>query len=224
MSTTSKQYFGNVSYTKTITPNVLNEARVTAQRNDAFQFVPARDLPTPAELGITGITPDNPVGPTQLRFDSGLRVGFSRNGPTALVDNTYGFLDNFTWIKGRHTSKYGFFYSPYQNNTVYDFYVTGRFRFRPNARSGSGNDFADALFGIPDSYQQFPEAPSNIRQHYYSGFAQDEWRVTPKLTLTLGIRYEYSSPKKDLQGRSFSLSRPAVGALCERAEGACVPG
>ena len=204
-TTSQKQYFGNISYTRTFTPTLLNEARLTAQRNDAYQQVPARQLPTPAQLGITGITPDNPVGPTQLRFDSGLRLGFSRGGPTSLIDNTYGLLDNLTWIRGHHTMKTGFQFAPYQDNTVYDFYVTGRFRFRPSARNSSGNDFADALFGLPDSYQQYPAAPSNIRSRYWSGFAQDEWKMTPRLTLTFGMRYEYSSPKKDLQGRSFTL-------------------
>jgi outer membrane receptor protein involved in Fe transport len=205
-TTTAKQYFGNVSYTKTFSPNLLNELRVTAQRNNQSQLVPAVKLPIPAALGITGITPDNPTGPTQFRLNSGLRIGFSRNGPTTLIDNTYGFLDNLSWIKGRHTMKFGVYYSPYQNNTVYDFYINGRFRFFGSTGRGSGNDLADVLFGLPDQYTQFPEAPSNIRTHSYAGYGQDEWRVTKKLTLTLGLRYEYNSPKYDTQGRSFSLA------------------
>ncbi|HET8550552.1 MAG TPA: TonB-dependent receptor, partial [Bryobacteraceae bacterium] len=205
-TTTTKQYFGNVAYTKTFTPAALNEARFTAQRNDQLQAVPARKLPTPAEMGVVGITPDNPTGPPQYRLNSGLRIGFSRGGPTALVDNTYAFTDTFSWIRNRHTMKFGFFYSPYQDNTVYDFYINGRFRFYGTTGRGSGNDIADMLFGLPDQYTQFPEAPSNIRTHSYAGFAQDEWKITRKLTLSLGLRYEYNSPKEDTQGRSFSLA------------------
>lgn len=216
-TTTAKQYFGNVSYTRTFSPNLLNEARVTAQRNDQAQLVPAVKLPLPSALGIVGITPDNPTGPTQFRLNSGLRIGFSRNGPTTLINNTYGFLDNVSWIKGRHTMKFGFFYSPYQNNKVFDFYINGRFRFFGSTGRGSGNDLADVLFGLPDQYTQFPAAPSNIRSKSYAGYAQDEWRVTPKLTLTLGLRYEYNSPKEDTQGRSFSL---AFGQQSQRFTGA----
>ncbi len=204
-TTTAKQYFGNVSYTKTFSPNLLNEARVTAQRNNQTQSVPAIQLPIPSALGITGITPDNPTGPTQFRLNSGLRIGFSRGGPTTLIDNTYGFLDNLSWIKGRHTMKFGFYYSPYQDNTVYDFYIDGRFRFLGTSGRGSGNDLADVLFGLPDQYTQFPAAPSNIRSRSYAGYGQDEWRVTKNLTLTFGLRYEYNSPKYDTQGRSFSI-------------------
>lgn len=205
-TTTAKQYFGNVGYTHTFRSNMLNEARVTAQRNDQTQLVPAVKLPIPKELGITGITPDNPTGPTQFRYNSGLRIGFSRGGPTTLIDNTYAFLDNFSWVKGRHTMKYGFYFSPFQDNTVYDFYINGRFRFFGTSGRGSGVDLADALFGLPDQYTQFPEAPSNIRSRAYAAFAQDEWKVSRKLTLTFGLRYEYSSPKIDTQGRSFSLA------------------
>ncbi len=72
-----------------------------------------------------------------------------------------------------------------------------------------------------------PEAPSNIRQHNLGFFVQDEWRIRKNLTLTLGLRYEYSSPKLDTQGRSFSLAfgqqstvftkAPKLKGCCSRA-------
>src|SRR5262249_56101015 len=46
--------------------------------------------------------------------------------------------------------------------------------------------------------------PSNIRSKNFGGFFQDEWKLRRDLTLSLGVRYEYSSPKLDLQGRSFT--------------------
>jgi hypothetical protein len=197
-------YFGNIAYTRVFTPNLLNEVRVTAQRQNTLQLAPAVKLPFPAELGFKTIS-DDPTGPPQLRLNSGLRIGFSRNGPTTLIDNTYGFADNLTWTRGVHTLKAGFFYSPYQDNTVYDFYIDGRFRFLGTSGKSSKNDRADVLFGLPDTYLQFPKAPSNIRSHSYAGFAQDEWHVRRNLTFTLGVRYEYNSPKLDTQGRSFSV-------------------
>ena len=60
--------------------------------------------------------------------------------------------------------------------------------------------------GLPDEYYQSPRAPSNIRTHNIGGYFQDEWKVRQNLTLTLGMRYEYSSPKLDTQGRTFSLA------------------
>lgn len=203
-----QSYFGTLTYTHTFTPSLLNEARMTAQRNNNNQSVPTGNFTgvTASTLGI-GVTPDKSTGPTDLGFlGENLYIGYSVQGPTNLIDNTYAFYDNLSWTKGKHSMKYGFYFSPYQDNTVYDFYVNGYFYFYgPSTYVGSGNDFADFLMGFPDEYVQFGSAPSNIRSHQYSGYAQDEWHVSKRLTMTLGIRYEYAQPKYDTQGRSFSI-------------------
>ncbi len=204
----SNRYFGSATYTKTLNPSMINEFRFTAQRNNGLQAVPGRKAPLANDLGIA-ITPDNPTGPPRLSFASGATVGFSPQGPTNLIDNTYTWNDVFTWVKGKHTQKMGFWYTPYQNNTKYDFYVNGTFYFSgttANGGIGTSNDRADFLLGLPDEFLQYGEAPSNIRSHNLGFFWQDEWRVKRNLTLTFGLRYEYSSPKLDLQGRSFSLA------------------
>ncbi len=199
-------YFGTVTYTHTFTPTLLNELRVTAQRSATNQAIPAATLPTASQLGIA-ITPDQPTGPSMLGFlGSGLNIGFSPQGPTTLINNTYAFYDNLSWNHGAHNMKFGFYFSPYQNNTRYDFYVNGQFFFYGGSTSvGSGLDLADFLMGNPDEYLQFGSAPSNIRTDQYAGYAQDEWKVSRNLTLTFGVRYEYSQPKLDTQGRSFSF-------------------
>lgn len=203
----NRRYFANIALTRVFSPTLLNEFRFTTQRINTLQQVPAVKLPTPQQLGI-GVTPDNPSGPTRLDFNSGLSIGFSPNGPTTLINNTFTYSDTLSWQKGNHGLKFGFSFSPYQNNTVYDFYVNGNFYFSGDPAVGgigSGNDFADFLFGLPDEYLQFGEAPSNIRSKSTYAFTQDEWKARRNLTLTLGVRYEYSQPKIDTQGRSFSL-------------------
>src|SRR5260370_14235035 len=186
---------------------MVNEFRFRAQRNRGLQAAPATSLPKPADLGI-GITSDDPTGPPILGFlGSGQTAGFSPQGPTALIDNTYNWSDTFAWTKGRHNIKVGFNYTPYQNNTVYDFYVNGEFFFYgTSGGSFSHTNRADLLLGLSDEFLQFPKAPSNIRTHNIGFFLQDEWKVTRNLTLTFRTRYEYSSPKLDTQGRSFSLA------------------
>ncbi|MBA4122644.1 MAG: carboxypeptidase regulatory-like domain-containing protein [Acidobacteria bacterium] len=203
-----KRYFSNVSYTRVFSSNILNDFRFTAQRSDGLQAAPGRDLPTASQLGV-GITPDNPSGPPRVSFASGLTIGFSPQGPTQLVDTTYNFTDTFSLVRGKHSFKFGGSFSPYKNDTVYDFYVNGEFFFSGSEASGgigSGNDLADFLLGLPDEFLQFGEAPSNIRTNSYYAFAQDEYRIRRNLVLTLGVRYEFSQPKIDTEGRSFSLN------------------
>src|SRR5262245_2814422 len=201
------RYYGNISYTKVFSPKLLNIFRFNTQRVNTQQAVPGVKSPTPAELGI-GVTPDNPSGPTRISFAGGLTVGFSPQGPTVLINNTFSYSDTLSWNVGNHGLKFGITFSPYQNNTVYDFYANGNFFFSgdPNAGGiGSGNDLADFLFGLPDEYLQFGETPSDILSTCTYWFAQDEWKLRKNLTLTLGLRYEYSQPKIDTRGRSFSL-------------------
>ncbi|MBV9676978.1 MAG: TonB-dependent receptor [Acidobacteriaceae bacterium] len=199
-------YFATVTYNHTFTPSLLNEFRATAQRLNTIQDQTAAKLPTSNALGI-GNTPDVPTGPSLINFSgSGTLLGFSPNGPTNLINNTYSIYDNLSWTRSNHDLKFGFYFSPYQNNTVYDYYINGQFSFYgPTTKVGSGLDLADFLLGLPDEYLQFPKAPSNVRSKQYAGYAQDQWHLSKRFTLNLGLRYEYAQPKFDTQGRSFSF-------------------
>jgi outer membrane receptor protein involved in Fe transport len=202
------QDFTNIAYTHILSPNMLNEFRATFQRNDRTQSVPANKAPTPSALGIN-VTPDNPTGPVQIDLP-GLTIGFSGQGPTRLVDNTYTYSDVFSWTRGKHTMKFGATFSAYQDNQVFDFFVDGaltfsRFDANGNPGFGAGDAFANFLIGVPQNYFQAPAAPSNIRTKATYFFGQDEWHVKNNLTLTLGLRYEYSTPKSDTKGRLFNV-------------------
>jgi hypothetical protein len=199
---TFTSYFGSVAYTRTFSQTVLNEFRFTAQTIDNKLNFPQRSLPGPNGLGIN-ITPDQVTGPTQMLFaNSGLQIGFNVNGPANYADTTYTYVDTLSWIKGHHTFKTGGTLGIVQNNAVFDFANNGQFGFYG---SGSGSDLADFLLGVPTYFEQFPRGTSAIRSHQYSAFFQDEWKVVPRLVLTLGIRYEYNTPKSDPQKRQYML-------------------
>ena len=199
---TFTSYFGSIAYTHTFTQTLLNEFRFTAQTIDNKLNFPQSSLPGPNALGIN-ITPDQVTGPTQMLFaNSGVQIGFNVNGPANYADTTYSYVDTLSWTKGRNTFKMGGSIGVVQNNAYFDFAVDGQFGF---FGSGSGSDLADFLFGVPTYFEQFPHGTSAVRSHQYAAFFQDEWKVMPRLVLTLGIRYEYSSPKSDPQKRQYML-------------------
>lgn len=202
----SNSYFLNLAYTRSFSSTLLNELRFTAQRLNLLMAKPAVTLPNNTQLGV-GNTPDQATGPPEIYFyNEGDWLGFSYRGPTTEINNTFGLTDTVSWVKGKHSMKFGGAFSPFQNNTVYDYYVNGEFDYYGHdTTTGSGSDFADFLMGLPDEYYQWPKAPSNIRTKYFAAFAQDEWRITRNLVLSYGLRYEYSSPMYDTQGRSFSI-------------------
>jgi hypothetical protein len=202
----TNNYFANFAYTRTFTPNVLNEFRATVQRQHSLQDQPAQKLPLPSALGFTNVTPDNPTGPPGLNFaDNGTFAGLSVQGPSTLINNTFAYTDTVSWTRGRHNWKFGGGITAYQFNTNFDFFVNGVFTFQGSSGIATGNEFADFFAGVPLDFQQSPAAPTNARSKFYYGFAQDEWRVNKRLVLTLGVRYEYSTPKFDTKGYTFNV-------------------
>ncbi len=195
-------YFGSIAYTRMFSSALFNEFRFTAQTSENKLNFPQASLPGPQQLGIN-ITPDQTTGPTQMLFaNSGTQIGFNVNGPANYADTTYAYVDTLTWTKGRNTFKFGGSLGIVQNNAVFDFAVDGQFGFYGSA---SGNDRADFLFGTPTYYEQFPRGTSAVRSHQYALFFQDEWKIMPRLVLTLGIRYQYDTPKSDPQNRQYML-------------------
>jgi len=199
-------YFLNIAYTRTLSPTQLNELRVTAQRHNSLEDKPVTNLASAASFGF-GIASDLANGPPLMTFDNGLNFGPDQSGPAKEIGNTYAIADTFSWVKGRNTWKFGAGFSDYQQNTIYAFFTDGSFYYAGYAAGGygTGNSFADFLVGAPNGLFEGPNAANNIRSKATYGFAQDEWRARKDLTLTLGIRYEYSTPKMDTKGRSFSI-------------------
>ena len=203
----TNNYFSNFAYTRTFSPTLLNEFRVTVERHNFLGDLADATLPTASQLGF-GILSDLPNGPPLMTFDNSLAFGFSPQGPRYEIGDTFAYTDALTWVRGHNTWKFGAGFSAYQNNTVYDYYGDGNFAFLgpyDQGGIGTGDSFADFLVGIPNNFFEGANARNSIRSKSTYGFLQDEWRVRPNLTLTLGLRYEYSTPKLDTQGRTFSI-------------------
>jgi hypothetical protein len=203
--TTADYYFTNIGYTRIFSSTFLNEFHFVTHRSNYLQDSVVKQLPTGPSLGI-GITPDLNTGPTNIFFDTGYQFGPSEQGPTRFVENTFSWTDAVSWTRGRHNWKFGVGFSPYQENLVYDYYTNGEFDFYSlSSSAASGNPYADFLLGAPSAYFQGPLALSNIRSKSTYVFGQDEWHVRKNLVLTMGLRYEYNTPKYDTEGRSFSV-------------------
>ena len=203
--TVADYYFTNIGYTRIFSPTLLNEFHFVTHRSNYLQDTVVTHLPTGPSLGI-GITPDLATGPTNIYFDTGYQFGPSENGPTRYVENTFSWTEAISWTRGKHNWKFGGGFSPYQENLAYDYYTNGEFDFYSGSSStASGNPYADFLLGGASAYFQGALAPSNIRSKSTYLFAQDEWHARKNLVLTLGLRYEYNTPKADTEGRTFSV-------------------
>lgn len=205
---TSDEYFGGIAYISVISPSLLNEAHFTSQRLLSVSGISPKPLPTSTALGIN-ITPDLSDGPPTISFGvEGLNLGIASSSPGKYADTTYSWTDNLSWNTGRHNFKFGGQFAIVQNNGEFAYETNGSYTFSGPTGSGgigTGNDLADFLLGLPNNYGQYPNAFSAAHGRQYAGFGQDEWRVRPNLTLTLGLRYEYDTPKYDPQEKNYFI-------------------
>jgi hypothetical protein len=109
---------------------------------------------------------------------------------------TYDFTDELTWSKGKHTVKGGFSFARYQ---FFDYGNNGHGTFSFNGQY-TGNSFADYLLGYLANSSEADPAGAIPRNERYSWFAQDNWRVTPRLTLNYGLRYDLPTQFTNVQG------------------------
>ena len=196
---TNNQRFqaGSLSWTRTLSPTMLNELRFSLNRSATYNAVPT-DKTSPSALGFTTITPDDPKGiaPPIIFISGSVTMGPSPQGPTKVHDMTYQYQDTFSWNRGAHALKFGADLRFIQNNFNYDFFNNGSLDFG-NYSFNTGDPRADFVGGFFDNYYQWAVGIYGIRTHQVYGFAQDQWKVTRNLSLDYGIRYEYDSPQTD---------------------------
>lgn len=186
---------GSLTWTHIIKPNLLNEARFAGNRRAALQAVPV-DRTTPAQLGFTNVNPDDPNGAAPpIIFTNSFNLGPDPQGPTTEHDVTFQVQDTVSWTHGSHDFKFGVDIHRVQNNFNFDFFNNGSYDF--TFGNFTGNEFADFVGGFPDNYFQFSNARYGIRTSSYHAFVQDSWKIHPRLTLDLGLRYEYNTPQTD---------------------------
>ncbi len=215
--TNYKQYA--ISNTRTLTPNMVNDARFGYTRFfNSLGTLSAGSSDVVSAIGIPNQKPGAPItwGIPNVAFNGGgfTGIGDANDGPFANNNNTLQFVNKLSWIHGKHTFAFGGEYSRQNFNQVGNQFSRGVFTFQANATknpvNGSGGfSFAEFLLGkIFVSTNAAAIADAKFQRNVFHGFIDDTWKVTPKLTLSLGLRYELTPPFTNTLGNYFTVEIP----------------
>jgi outer membrane receptor protein involved in Fe transport len=210
-----RQQTANVSDVWTVSSSTVNQIWLSyARMNATRQNLPVESL---GDLG----SEFNIQGPAQLphiAVNGWFTLAQQNAGPVA-GNNVYGLRDVYSTTKGRHALAIGaeaYLEKDVQYALNQDF---GVFSFAnstvPNTTAGqasylkTGNAMSDLLLGRPNTMSQDAPIDSNANYVNYGFFAQDDWRITPKFTANLGLRYDVQTAATEPQNRT-DIYRPGV--------------
>ena len=131
-------------------------------------------------------------------------VGDATSLPLVRDSKTFQFVDDLSFARGAHLLKAGGEFRHIALDSKVDLFSRGSLSFT-GAFTGSG--IGDLLLGLPTfGIQAQVNNPIEMRTSAYAGYVQDDWRVSPRLTLNLGLRYEYLSPPVDENDNMTTLN------------------
>jgi len=205
---------GVVNWTRSISPTLVNEARVGVNRIVLHNGGLDKGLPDlNQQLGIQGV---NSTGLLAINFANGFAssIGSANIGTQQLFANvTYHYADNLTVIRGRHMMKLGFNILRQQMNTFYagnngrTGFMTFNGQFTAPSSSTVAWPDADFFLGLPSNLGRGLNTGTwGHRKTIHGYYFQDDWRVSDTLTLNLGLRWEYHTPLVEVN-LSFAVKR-----------------
>jgi Carboxypeptidase regulatory-like domain len=206
-----------VRLTSTFTPTLLNEfvASYTADHITLANTGPGA-VARPASMTMTGLFPSfgGKLPGIEVTGNSTAYGGTFEEDPAFIPwtnsNPTYTFRDNATKLIGKHTLQFGAYVAIAQKNEQSSFGdVQGFLTFdAANSTVGTGNAFADLLTGRISSFKQVNSAPKYyFRYQIVEPYLQDDWHVTPHLTLNLGVRVSLFGTYKEKLNQTFNFEQ-----------------
>jgi hypothetical protein len=198
--------------THLFTPSLINDFRFGYNWGDYENLHPNNmNCNLAPSLGLTGV----PCSGAGYYKNGGLPVinisgiqalGSHGNDPSVELENIYQALDNVTWIKGNHTFKFGvsfqnfriYFLQPPNPRGTYGY--NGTYTAVTSSGGPTGFGVADFLVDQMNNNSITTEPIDNIENWYNSVYGEDTWKLNSKLTVTLGLRYDYNQPTGEMAG------------------------
>ncbi len=206
-------YYG--AWTHLFSATQLNDFRFTwlSKVNHSMSAGLGGDYP--GKLGLTGI-PNNAF--PQFTVNGISVIGSSSQERRQYPIRSVQWIDNYSWTHGRHAFKFG---AEVRKSSDYEINLnnaSGTFQFNtlPTGQPGvaaSGNGIATLLLGYVTNFTQSASDIVDRHSYYLAGFAQDDWSVTSRLTLNIGLRWETDTPMVDANNHMNGFDPTAINPV-----------
>jgi hypothetical protein len=220
-NTTYLEQTGQLSDVWTISPTIVNEARFSFVGDHAAWIGGDYGKGYPGQIGLKNAQAD--VFPTISVGGVGAPTSLSTGLNALLGFYTFDFSDALTVVRGRHILKFGGEFNKWRDNQAWanlqagNFDFSGLFSRNPSDPTSTGVGYADFYFGLPDNWNVSTGSETGGRVWNTQAFAQDDFKVTSKLTLNFGLRWLVQSGWTEVHNRVASfdptLTNPATNTL-----------
>jgi hypothetical protein len=201
----------SVAYSRPVGSAFVNDVRFGYNRV-AIGVFPESPQINNAAVGLESLATDpRDQGLSFITVAGYSALGQEYNNPQASTSDTFQVRDTATWSRGGHLFKFGGEWYGVQQSAYRDVQARGFLTFVDQGYTG--NALADLLLGLPVlTGGARLDNPQNLRAQSWSVFAHDDWRATPSLTVSAGLRYDYMSPPVDKDNRA-NLYDASTGQL-----------
>ncbi len=212
--TQNRVFVGAFNYT--FTSNLVNEFRVGATLQNNGNSNPFNGKAFTDGTGLVGLQNLFYNGLSELDFSNLTNLDPDRLS-SITKSRTFVYTDSLSWIKGHHTMKFGVDLRHIEAVTPLGFSGADNYgTFDYSSAQFTGQEFADYLIGAPSStFYDVVQADNDGLTMHYHAYAQDQWKVTPRLTLSYGVRWEFHPAYHDPSGNigNFDPSVPKSGRV-----------
>ncbi len=218
--TSARNQNAGIGYTYTFSPTVINEIRLGLNRQTAALTQEDYGKNLSQQFGIPGINVSPQTsGLSNLNVAGLFDIGDSLLTPLQLYTTNWNVTDKITWVKGRHIVHVGVDYQHEMGSSGYLVYGRGLYTFLNLSTSSlvgppGGNAFASFLVGAPFQilHDEFPPGLVGLISYRVGFFAQDDIKLTRKLTINVGARYDIMPYPLEMHNRLSNFD-PATGTM-----------
>ena len=209
-NTPQRTRYARFTHNYIFSPSVVNQFLAGFSRRFRGEVSNSLGQGFPGKIGLMGV--QDTTFPCIKFFGGPYREELNNCGASQFADNVYQVNDSVSWVRGKHNFKFGGEARLLQFNVRRLTQSSGEFDFDPaqTSKNGVGGDaVASALFGLVNQATLNFGGFSGVRYKNFSFYGQDSYKLTPRLTLNYGLRYDYNLPATEAFSR-FSAVDPTL--------------